>query len=260
MTSLARARSPGLAFAFYVTAEVGIAALVTASLPGALAALGGHAPFIAIAAVAAAALLATPALPRFTAPIQAWNWRQLTPLPAAASWAIVALFLFFAGQGALWTFLEPIGQSRSIDQPSIIRALTLINFAGLAGTFGIGALAHRVNPLAALLCLSGIALVSVLTLFNTHTSTAFIVSTCGFYFAWCASFPFQFSLIARADAGGTASAVVSAVDALGLAAGAALAGWGLPHAGVSGVGWLWAAGTILGVSCYAVSARLRDAR
>jgi len=85
--------------------------------------------------------------------------------------------------------------------------------AGLIGTFGVGALAHRVRPMSALAVLSAIGLVTVLALFNTHTSTQFIV--------------------------------------------AALAGLCLPHLGVIATGWIWAAGSSIGISCFAVAVRAR---
>jgi len=257
MTCLARAIHPGLAFAVYATAQVAIAAVITAALPAIIAAVGVRGPFVAIAAIAGAALLSTHLLPPAKTSTRLGDWRRIPPLPAAGSWAIAALFVYFLGQGALWTFLDPIGRSRSIDPAGITRALTLLNVAGLIGSFGVGALAHRVPPMSALAVLSAVGLVSVLALFNAHTSAQFIAAACGFYFAWCASFPFQFNIIARADSTGTAGAAVPAVDTLGLAAGAALAGLCLPHLGVIATAWIWAAGSGIGISCFAVAIRAR---
>jgi predicted MFS family arabinose efflux permease len=257
MMCLARAASPGRAFAVYATVEIAIATVVAGLLPSVIAAAGGRAPFVAIAVIAAAALLFVRVLPPFVAATGAWSWRRVTALPAAAWWATLALFLYFAGQGALWTFLEPIGKSQLIPPSGIVRALTLINVAGLVGSFGVGALAHRARPLWALCALLIIGSVSVLALFNAHTPLSFIAASCGFYFAWCASFPFQFTLIARADSSGAASAAVPAVDALGLASGAAAAGWCLPHVGVAAAGWFWAVGSIVGICCFAIAASRR---
>lgn len=257
MACLARARSPGLAFALYATAQVAIAAILTALLPTVVVVAGAHAPFIAMAAIGAAAIFSVRLLPTLKAVNAQWDWRNARRPPAAASWAIAALFIYFAGQGALWTFLEPIGKSQFIEHSGITHALTLLNIAGLIGSFGVGALAHRMNPIVALTALLALGLLSVFLLFKAHTSTAFIAASCGFYFAWCASFPFQFTIIARADATGTASAAVPAVDTLGLASGAALAGMCLPHLGVTATGWAWAAGSLIGFSCFVMAARTR---
>ncbi|MEP6547142.1 MAG: MFS transporter [Gammaproteobacteria bacterium] len=257
MTCLARARSPGLAFALYATAQVAIAAILTAMLPTIVGVAGAQTPFMAMAAIGAAAVFSARLLPNDKAVAARWNWRDARRPRAAASFAVAALFIYFAGQGALWTFLEPIGKSQSIEQAGITRALTLLNIAGLVGSFGVGALAHKMNPVAALAALLCLGLVSVLALFNAHTSTAFIAAACGFYFAWCASFPFQFTIIARADATGTASATVPAVDTLGLASGAALAGMCLPRLGVTATGWAWAACSLIGFSCFVMAARTR---
>ena len=61
-------------------------------------------------------------------------------------------------------------------------------------------------------------------------------------------FPFQFTLIAKADSTGAASATVPAVDTLGLASGAALAGLCVRSSGIIATGWMWAAGSIIGIS------------
>jgi predicted MFS family arabinose efflux permease len=253
MTCLARAVSPGLAFAIYAAAQVALAASVTALLPTIVRSLGPHVPFLLLSAVAAAGLLVTPLLPSL-AP-SGGKHRRLQPkgVPTSAFWAVGALFVYFLAQGALWTFLEPVGTYQSIPQPDIVRALALLNIAGLTGALGIGALAHRAKPLTTLLALLGVEVVSIIALFNTHAPLIFIASACGFYFAWCASFPFQFAIISRSDGTGTASAAVPAVDGFGLACGAALAGACIPTFGVLATGWICGVGSTLAIACYGVA-------
>jgi predicted MFS family arabinose efflux permease len=260
MICLARAASPGLAFALYATAQVAIAAVVTAALPSIVATAGPRAPFAAIAGIAGLSVGAVYFLPiaRPNTGPRGLGWTK--SWPASASWAVAGLFIYFVGQGTLWTFLEPIGRRQLIDPANINRALTLLNFAGLLGSFGVGALAHRVHPPTALMVLLSFGIISVLVMFNAHTAVAFIAASFGFYFAWCASFPFQFTLIAQADSTGAASAAVPAVDTLGLASGAALAGLCVRSAGIVATGSIWAAGSIIGISLFAVAAhRLRNA-
>jgi predicted MFS family arabinose efflux permease len=174
----------------------------------------------------------------------------------AAVLAIIALFIFFAGQGALWTYLAPIGAYRSIPVAGVTQALTLLNFAGLAGALGVGAMAHRVNPRIALLTLLATEIISIVGLFNVHSSVGFIASAGVFYFSWCASFPFQFTVIAQSDRSGRASAVVPAADGLGLAGGAAVASVVLPTLGLGSAGWICAAASIVGITLYIWSATL----
>jgi predicted MFS family arabinose efflux permease len=174
----------------------------------------------------------------------------------AAVLAIIALFIFFAGQGALWTYLAPVGAYGSIPATGVTQALTLLNFAGLAGALGVGALAHRVNPRIALLTLLGTEIIAIVGLFNVHSSVGFIAAAGVFYFSWCASFPFQFTVIAHSDRSGRASAVVPAADGLGLAGGAAVAGVVLPTLGLGSAGWICAAASIVGITLYIWSATL----
>jgi len=253
MTCLARAASPGLAFAVYAAAQVALAASMTALLPAFVGAVGPHGPFVLISAVAACGFLLMPMLPPYTVIGANSHRRKTLSIPPSGFWAIAALFIYFAGQGAIWTYIELIGRSHSIPEPDIVRALTLLNIAGLIGALGVGALAHRANPMTALVVLLGAGIVSIAALFNTHAPMIFVASACGFYFAWCASFPFQFTIISRTDRTGTASAAVPAVDGLGLASGAALAGVCIRGFGVVSTGWMGILGSVLGVACYAAA-------
>jgi predicted MFS family arabinose efflux permease len=249
MTCLARAASPGLAFSIYAAAQVALAASVTTFLPTFIRAVGPHQPFLALSAIAAAGLLVTPLLPTLVSNADGRR-RERQPLSRAALWAIGALFIYFVAQGALWTYLQPIGTQHSIPQPDIVRTLSLLNVAGLIGALGVGALAHRMKPFAAVLTLLGISIVSIIALSNAHEPGVFLVSACGFYFAWCASFPFQFAIISRTDGTGVASAAVPAVDGLGLACGAAVAGVCIPNFGVGVTGWICGVGSAVAVACY----------
>jgi predicted MFS family arabinose efflux permease len=261
MMWLAKAVSPGRAFAVYAGAQVGLAAVTTALLPHLIDAEGMRAPYLVLILVSALGFSLCPLLPRHSPlPPFAIRQRGLASYTTAAILAIVALFIFFAGQGALWTYLAPIGAYRSIPAASVTQALALLNFAGLAGALGVGAMAHRVNPRIALLTLLATEIVSIVGLFNVHSSMGFIASAGLFYFSWCASFPFQFTVISQSDRSGRASAVVSAADGLGLAGGAAVASMILPTFGLGSAGWMCAAASVVGITLYIWSATLSKMR
>jgi len=268
MMWLAKAISPGRAFAVYAGAQVGLAAVTTALIPHFVETEGVRAPYLVLILASALGFALCPLLPRYSplAPhsplpphsplLPSTTGRVPAPFPTAAILAIVALFVFFAGQGALWTYLGPIGAYRSIPAAGVTRALTLLNFAGLAGALGVGAMAHRVSPRIALVTLLATEIVSIVGLLQVHTSAGFIASAGVFYFSWCASFPFQFTVISQADQSGRASAAVSAADGLGLAGGAAVAGMILPTFGLGSAGWICAAASVVGVTLYIGSATL----
>jgi predicted MFS family arabinose efflux permease len=257
MMCLAKAISPGRAFAVYAGGQVGLAAVTTALIPHFIDTEGVRAPYLVLIVASALGFALCPLLPR-TSPLppSAIRPRGLSPYPRAAILAIVALFVFFAGQGALWTYLAPIGSYRSVPAAGVTQALTLLNFAGLAGALGVGAMAYRVNPRIALLTLLAMEILSIVGLFNVHSSVGFIASSSVFYFSWCASFPFQFTVISQSDRSGRASAVVSAADGLGLAGGAAVASMILPTSGLGSAGWICAAASIVGITLYIWSATL----
>src|ERR1700730_12819345 len=233
MMSLAKALSPGRAFAVYAGAQVGLAAATTAFIPHFIESQGVRAPFLVLTLASALGFALCPLLPRYSPlPPSAIRQRGLRSYPVAAVLAIIALFIFFTGQGALWTYPAPIGAYGSIPAAGVTQALTLLNFAGLAGALGVGAMAHRVNPRYALLTLLATETLSIVGLFHAHSSVGFIASAGVFYFSWCASFPFQFTVISQSDRSGRASAVVPAADGLGLAGGAAVHGGVLPTVGL----------------------------
>jgi predicted MFS family arabinose efflux permease len=143
-----------------------------------------------------------------------------------------------------------------VPAAGVTEGLTLLNFAGLAGALGFGAIAYRVNPRIALLALLATEILSIVSLFQVHSSAGFIAAAGVFYFSWCASFPFQFTVIARSDRTGRASSVVPAADGLGLAGGAAVASGLLPALGLGSAGWICAAASVIGVALYLRSAAL----
>jgi predicted MFS family arabinose efflux permease len=256
MMSLAKASSPGRAFAVYAGAQVGLAAVTTALIPRFIETEGARAPFLVLAVASSLGFALCPFLPQRSPRTESSTWRSRGPYPRGAVWAIVALFVFFAGQGALWTYLAPIGAFRSIPPGGVTHALTLLNFAGLAGALGVGALAHRVNPRIALLTLLATELMAIVGLFTVRGSAGFSAAASVYYFSWCASFPFQFSVISQSDSSGRASAAVPAADGLGLAGGAALCGFVLPILGLGSAGWICAAASVTGVALYLLSLSL----
>ena len=257
MMCLAKAISPGRAFAVYAGAQVGLAALTTALIPHLIDTHGMHAPYLVLIVASLLGFGLCPLLPRHGPRTVSPTPRvSLGSYPMAATLAITALFIYFAGQGSLWTYLGAIGESRSIPVAGVTEALTLLNFAGLAGALGVGAMAYRVNPWIALLTLLASEILSIVGLFNVHSSAGFIASAGVFYFSWCASFPFQFTIIAQSDESGRASAVVPAADGLGLAGGAALASVILPRLGLGSAGWICAAASVVGITLYLWAATL----
>jgi predicted MFS family arabinose efflux permease len=256
MMCLAKAMSPGRAFAIYAAAQVSLAAVTTAVIPHFIDTQGARGPFLALSLASVIGFALCPFLPRNSGPpsvIRGWGPASN---PMSAMLAIGALFIFFVGQGALWTYLAPIGAYRSIPVAGVSQGLTFLNFAGLAGALGVGAMAHRVNPRIALLMLLATEVSSIVGLFNAHSSVGFIASAGVFYFSWCASFPFQFTVISQSDRSGRASAVVPAADGLGLAGGASVASLVLPALGLGSAGWICAAASIIGVILYMWSATL----
>jgi MFS transporter, DHA1 family, inner membrane transport protein len=249
MKCLALAMYPGRAFALYASGQVAIAATVSAVIPQVINGAGLRVPFLALAGICAAATALIFWLPAHRASGE--RARRALDFHPRTAWTLGALFIFFVGQAGTWTYLAPLGEERGISAAIISSTLTWLNVAGLAGTLTAGALAVYLRPMPTISTLAGITLLSILVLFHVHASgLLFVISACCFYFAWCASLPFQFAIIASCDHTGAAGATAPAVDGLGLACGAALGGLLIAHFGVGAVGVLCAFGTVLGIACY----------
>src|SRR5712675_2395116 len=93
MMSLAKALSPGRAFAVYAGAQVGLAAVTTAFIPHFIESQGMRAPFLVLALASALGFALCPLLPRYSPlPPSAIRQRGLRSYPVAAVLAIIALF------------------------------------------------------------------------------------------------------------------------------------------------------------------------
>jgi predicted MFS family arabinose efflux permease len=251
MSCLAKAGKPSRAFSLYAVGQMLCGAAGTAVIPQLVAAGGGRAVFLALASVSGlgfAALIRLPAA-RFAT---AEKIVRAKSLPAFALIALFALFVYFLGQGALWTFMPKIGSSQNLSNSTVVTALAYSNIAGLAGALGVGIVGVRLNHAFALIVLLLLGLLSLAGIYLGHTPNLYSASVCSFYFAWCASFPFQFALIARADPTTSANVLVPAIDAFGLACGPAMAASLLPFLGLAAPAWLYATAGVVSILLFVI--------
>lgn len=228
---LSDALQPGRILAVYASAQMLISAAGMFAVPVLATQYGWQGPFLALAVFCASAIWVLRFMPNLgktqTSRIsssQRFNLRVYL--------GVFGIFIYFAGQGALWSYLERLGADKLIPTAVTASVLSVSMVAGLAGSLLVGVYAHRVKPMAGLSIGIILSIISIGLLIVGDTSVAYAMGVCIFNFAWTFTFPFQFELIAKADRSGRASAAIPAVDGLALAVGPFVAATLLPLAGV----------------------------
>lgn len=139
------------------------------------------------------------------------------------SMALSAMLFYFMAQGAVWAYLFLIGTADGLTDQEVANALTISQFAGVAGAWFAGAFGSRVGRIRALtLGILGGSL--CLLLLAAHASyVVFAVVVCIYNFFWNMTHPTLLSAMAGFDRRGRIVLGATAMQMIGLAIGPALA-------------------------------------
>jgi DHA1 family inner membrane transport protein len=130
--------------------------------------------------------------------------------------ALGGVAAFFAGQGALWTFLETIGLASGIRAESVHTAMTVCAASGVCGAVAVIAMAERIGPLPPLI--GSVALtVAAVTVIQSRSPWIYTASISAFYFCLPIFAAYQFGVIAGADRSGHAAVLTSSATFGGFA-------------------------------------------
>ena len=151
---------------------------------------------------------------------------------------IVANYVYFVGQGGVWSFLERLGLQYAIDLGGIASALSLSLFAGVAGAALAGWLDLRLGRAFPLLAAVSLAVVSIGILFTAPGHAAFAIAACLFNFGNNFGHPYVLGFAAQIDASSRLTVLCGALHTAGQASGPILAGFIVTAADYSNVLWL----------------------
>ena len=151
---------------------------------------------------------------------------------------IVANYVYFVGQGGVWSFLERLGLKYAIDLGGIASALSLSLFAGVAGAALAGWLDLRLGRALPLLAAVSLAVVSIGILFTAPGYAAFAIAACLFNFGNNFGHPYVLGFAAEIDASSRLTVLCGALHTAGQASGPILAGFIVTAADYSNVLWL----------------------
>lgn len=225
---MARTHSPDRAFGMLLLVQFGLGGLGVMFLPTLVPDYGTRILFLSLAALTACALVALAAIPRFdgtghegTATPAA---RLATPARITAVLALLALFLFQAGNMALSAFIIRLGEHYGLGRDFIGQALGWATWIGAAGAGLVIVMGTRFGRLRPLLAAMGLTLAGTAGFFWSGMSPVFFVANVGTAITWSFVVPYLFGMLSRLDVSGRLATLGGFVSKLGLASGPMLAG------------------------------------
>ncbi|MGY1458002.1 MULTISPECIES: MFS transporter [unclassified Luteimonas] len=226
---MARTHSPDRAFGMLLLVQFGLGGLGVMFLPGLVPEYGAGILFLTLAALTACSMVALAVIPRFDGEAGASGTTNVkTRMPGAlrttAVLALLALFLFQAGNMALSAFIIRLGEHFELGRDFIGQALGWATWIGAAGAglvIFMGTRFGRMRPIliAMLLTLAGTA-----GFFWSGMQPVFFLANIGTAITWSFVVPYLFGMLSRLDPSGRLATLGGFMSKLGLASGPLVAG------------------------------------
>ncbi len=224
---MARLRSPDRAFGMLLVLQFGLGGLGVMFLPSLVPTYGAKILFLVLAGLTAIALVSMLAIPRSIAANNAP--RIADALPASyrvltVVLALLALFLFQAGNMALFAFIIPLGESFALGLAFISRTLAWATWVGVLGAVLVIAMGTKMGRVRPLLAAMTLTVVGVALLAWSHLPLLFFAANAGTAITWAFVVPLLFGMISVLDPSGRLTTLAGFMSGLGLASGPMLAG------------------------------------
>lgn len=232
-------RNPDRVFGFSSAGQLAFGAVGLYLLPQILRTYGLHGLFWLFAAITLSALALVRHIPDRPQSAGEEAYPRVGILLSQRSViGLLGVFTYFVAQGAVWTYFDRIGVANGIAVTQVASALAISSIAGILGaslSSYLGVTYGRLRPLfICTLC----TVVSLLVLNDTTTFGVFAILASIFNFAWNASVPYQFGILAEIDASRRTVALGGAVVFAGLTAGPAIAASIITNGRFQAVAWL----------------------
>jgi DHA1 family inner membrane transport protein len=256
LVAFARARDPARAIAGLNAAQVVSQGVAFATFPWLTSSVGWFGPYLALSIVALGTLATAFWWPKLEQSRP--TGRSSFAFGWSGTWCLVAVFMYFIAQSAIWAFAEAIGTGANQSTAHVTYALECATLAGIAATPVVFALSSRLRVGQALVAGLAITLVGLYLLTVNAGFGPYALGISLFNFAWCVTTPFEFAIAAVADEQGNTAAAFSASDGLGLAAGPAIAGVLISEHRALTLNLLAALLTMLSIALFAFASRLHQ--
>lgn len=217
-------------YGWAVATIIGYSGLALWALPWLFALGGYHAFLLTYALLTALCLPLVLRLPHRAGvggDTEELSLQGLTLLSPAAILAISAMFLFFTGYAAAWTYMALIGRDLGLSELDVAHALSISQFAGVAGALAIVVQSGRVHDLmqTSVILVGGALVIFAFTIEQGYG--VFLGLNCLFQFCWNAGQPLLLGVVASRDRTGQMLRFTIPMQYIGLAAGPAFAAFRL---------------------------------
>ena len=152
--------------------------------------------------------------------------------------ALLAMFVYYLAQGAVWANLFLIGVNAGIGEQQVANGLTISQFAGIGGALAAVLLAHRTSRAFALVIGIVVGTVVLYPLVGKTGSMLFALVVSVYNFAWNFTQPIQLGAMASFDRRGRVVVYAVAAQMCGLAFGPFLAATVISNGNLVPVIWL----------------------
>ena len=151
---------------------------------------------------------------------------------------LCGIFVYYAGQAAVWAYLERMGAVADISPETVGRALSLSLGLALVGALAATWLGNRfgrrVPIVGSMLC----SAVAIILLWEISSPSIFAVAACLFNAGWYFCLPYITAVIAELDTNGRLIIGLAVVYPASIATGPALAASLIGPVGLSAVLWI----------------------
>lgn len=225
---MARTHSPDRAFGMLLLVQFGLGGLGVMFLPTLVPDFGARILFLALAALTACALLAIFAIPRLAESRPAEDGtapRRLSgPARITVLLALVALFLFQAGNMALSAFIIRLGEHFLLGRDFIGQALGWATWIGAAGAGLVIFMGTRFGRMRPMLVAMALTLAGTAGFYWSAMQPVFFIANVGTAITWSFVVPYLFGILSRLDLSGRLATLGGFMSKLGLASGPMVAG------------------------------------
>lgn len=137
----------------------------------------------------------------------------------SASIMLLAIMIFLAQQGALWAYVERIGNSSGLSGTFIGLCLGIATLTGFAGASMVAWIGSRGTRLKLLLAGTAIQIISLTGLSGQPSAGLFLVAAAVLALCWNVINPIQLGILSDLDSSGRALALSATATGLGMALG-----------------------------------------
>ncbi len=224
---MARTQSPDRAFGMLLLLQFSLGGFGLMFLPALVPLYGAKILFMVLAALTSIALLGMLLLPRSIVHDVVDNTKLLLQVKInklTASFTLLALFLFQAGNMALASFIIRLGENYKLTLDIISEALGWATWIGALGAVAVIMIGIRYGRMRLLLISMLLTLIGIAGFYWSDNVIIFFAANIGTAITWSFVVPYLFGMASELDKSGRLATTAGFASKLGLASGTIAAG------------------------------------